>query len=432
MKPFQNTTWLVAISTILFGQIYLRPFYSDFRFSMGVVVFGIFLLLYELSIKDIVLTISGILLFRIFLAGMSGIPADVSLISHYPAALFYLSYCAILLLLDVRSQLLYPLTAFIMLFFADSFSNWFELFLRGDLGNLTVATKAQPIFLTAILRSVLILIGFFLIKFYPEMFQKEAEKRKMATWILNQSMLYKEVIFINKSEDDIEKAMKKAHSLYRLTRLNSDVLPKQLDLSRKVLSISRDVHEIKKDYRRIRQALTSLIPKDLPQSVPTARELICFLCDDLEAYARSMDKSIVIERDLDFVLPEGRLFDYLSLINNLLVNAIEATLDEGMIRLTFTKEGQRWLIQVSDSGEGISEEDLSLIYDPGYSTKYDPLSGEMSTGLGLAQVHYIVNHILKGELTTQSALGKGTVFEIRFSQNTSSETLETDDKGRSL
>lgn len=419
MKQQHKLSAFVAFSTVLFGQIYLRPFYSDFRFSMGVVIFGVFILLYELKWHTYVLTISSILAFRVGLAMAGGISFSTAFETHFPSALFYGSFAIICSFSNVKKHLNPPLGAMIILFLADSLSNWLELIFRGDLSYLAFSLKAQPLFLTAIFRTTLITTGFFLFKFYPELFQKEAEKRKMATWILNQSKLYNEVIFINKSEEDIEKAMKKAYTLYTNTRTGEKALPKDMDISSQVLSISRDIHEIKKDYRRIRQALLSFIPKDLPHSKPSAKELIFFLCDDLEAYALSMNKYISIERNIDDNLPESLLFDYLSLINNLIVNAIDATPYLGCIRLNLNLQEGVWHLTVSDNGQGISCDDLNYIFDPGYSTKFDPYSGEMSTGLGLAQVYYIVSNVLKGSIEVTSTLGQGTTFHIRFSAESS-------------
>ncbi len=415
MKQQYKLSAFVAFATVLFGQIYLRPFYSDFRFSMGVVIFGVFLLLYDLKWYTYALTIGSILTFRVGLAVASGVGFNIAVQTHFPAALYYASFAIICNLSSVKKHLNPPLGAMIILFLADSMSNWLELIFRGDLSYLTFSIKAQPLFLTAAFRTVLIVTGFFLFKFYPELFQKEAEKRKMATWILTQSKLYNEVIFINKSEEDIEKAMKKAHNLYTSTRHNEPLLPKEMEISSQVLSISRDIHEIKKDYRRIRQALLSFIPKDLPHIKPSAKELIFFLCDDLEAYALSLNKYISLDKNIDENLPESLLFDYLSLINNLIVNAIDAIPYFGCIRLRLNCTDAIWHLFVSDDGEGITSDDLNYIFDPGYSTKFDPSSGEMSTGLGLAQVKYIVSNVLNGSVEVSSTLGQGTVFHITFS-----------------
>ncbi len=65
-------------------------------------------------------------------------------------------------------------------------------------------------------------------------------------------------------------------------------------------------------------------------------------------------------------------------------------------------------IKISDTGSGISKEDLSKIFDPFFSTK-----GQRGTGLGLAVIWGIVdNH--NGTITVDSELGKGTTFTIRL------------------
>lgn len=412
-----RTSLLVAITTTLFGQIYLRPFYTDFRFSMGVVVIGLFLLLYDLKPVDLVFTTFTIFICRYLIALQNDFSPLTGFLSHYPSAMYYLLFSLTLLGLNIKNKLKNPVGAFLILFFADSCSNWFELILRGDLDQYTFFLKVQPILLTAIIRATLILLAFFLIKFYPEMFEKEAEKRKMASLILNQSKLYGEVTFIRKSEEDIEKAMMKAYSLYRDTRENEENLPRTMDIPRKVLSISRDVHEIKKDYRRIRQALTALIPNDFPKHSITPNELIQYLCDDLEALALSQNKTIRLRTYFEAEFPEKNLYDCISLINNLLVNAIEAIDESGEVALTFKESTNQWHIEVEDTGSGISEDDLLLIFDPGYSTKYDPLTGTMSTGIGLAQVQYIVSHIIKGKLEVHSTLGSGTKMTVTFPKN---------------
>lgn len=68
-------------------------------------------------------------------------------------------------------------------------------------------------------------------------------------------------------------------------------------------------------------------------------------------------------------------------------------------------------IKISDTGCGISNEDLSKIFDPFFSTK-----GQKGTGLGLAVIWGIIdNH--NGTITVDSEIGKGTTFTIRLPLN---------------
>lgn len=68
-------------------------------------------------------------------------------------------------------------------------------------------------------------------------------------------------------------------------------------------------------------------------------------------------------------------------------------------------------VKISDTGSGISNEDLSKIFDPFFSTK-----GQKGTGLGLAVIWGIVdNH--NGLITVESEVGKGTTFTVRLPIN---------------
>ena len=68
-------------------------------------------------------------------------------------------------------------------------------------------------------------------------------------------------------------------------------------------------------------------------------------------------------------------------------------------------------IKIKDTGCGISNEDLSKIFEPFFSTK-----GQKGTGLGLAVIWGIIdNH--NGTINVESEVGKGTTFTIRLPLN---------------
>jgi signal transduction histidine kinase len=62
-------------------------------------------------------------------------------------------------------------------------------------------------------------------------------------------------------------------------------------------------------------------------------------------------------------------------------------------------------IKISDTGCGITPEDLPKIFDPYYTTK------SFGTGLGLAIAHNIIEAI-GGQILVESRPGRGTVFRI--------------------
>ncbi len=106
-------------------------------------------------------------------------------------------------------------------------------------------------------------------------------------------------------------------------------------------------------------------------------------------------------------------------INNLVINAIQAMPGGGQLTLTaknFVKNGQqngleqieeKFLISISieDTGHGIPKENLNKIFDPYFTTK------QRGSGLGLATTFAIIKKH-GGHISVSSELGKGTTFTI--------------------
>lgn len=96
---------------------------------------------------------------------------------------------------------------------------------------------------------------------------------------------------------------------------------------------------------------------------------------------------------------------------NLLINAAQALPDgrpgAAEISVAMRLVDDRVVVEVSDTGCGIPQEDLPCIFDPFFSTK--PIG--VGTGLGLSICHGIVSS-LGGEISVGSELGKGTTFRV--------------------
>ncbi|ACV61699.1 histidine kinase [Desulfofarcimen acetoxidans DSM 771] len=90
---------------------------------------------------------------------------------------------------------------------------------------------------------------------------------------------------------------------------------------------------------------------------------------------------------------------------NLIVNAAEAMPDGGMMEITTTCKDKFLSIQFKDSGEGISPELKTLIFDPFYTTK------ATGTGLGLPICYQNLN-MHGGTIKVDSIRGQGAIFTI--------------------
>ena len=94
---------------------------------------------------------------------------------------------------------------------------------------------------------------------------------------------------------------------------------------------------------------------------------------------------------------------------NLLVNASQAIKEEGTITIRTFREGDIVNVQFSDTGTGIPPEDLSRIFDPGFTTK----GVGVGTGLGLS-ICFKIAQDHGGRIDVASEVGKGSTFTVRL------------------
>ncbi|MET0637979.1 MAG: HAMP domain-containing sensor histidine kinase [Chitinophagaceae bacterium] len=99
------------------------------------------------------------------------------------------------------------------------------------------------------------------------------------------------------------------------------------------------------------------------------------------------------------------LFDWV--IENLLKNALDAMEGKGSIHVDITDEIKTVIIDVTDTGKGISFKNVSRVFKPGFTTK------KRGWGLGLSLSKRIISQYHKGEIFVKnSEVGKGTTFRI--------------------
>jgi len=100
--------------------------------------------------------------------------------------------------------------------------------------------------------------------------------------------------------------------------------------------------------------------------------------------------------------------DYIQqVLVNMINNAIESMPQGGELKLSSRKEGEFVIIDISDTGIGIIENDLDRLFEPFFSKK------KKGTGLGLVICKFLIDRH-KGKITVESKLGKGTNFLIHL------------------
>lgn len=99
------------------------------------------------------------------------------------------------------------------------------------------------------------------------------------------------------------------------------------------------------------------------------------------------------------------LFDWV--IENLLKNALDSMEGTGSISVDMNDEANKVTIDVTDTGKGISSQNVSKVFKPGFTTK------KRGWGLGLSLSKRIIEQYHKGEIYVKnSESGKGTTFRI--------------------
>lgn len=97
---------------------------------------------------------------------------------------------------------------------------------------------------------------------------------------------------------------------------------------------------------------------------------------------------------------------------NLLSNAVKFT-DQGRVRVECSRQGDHLVTSIADTGIGISEKDLSGLFQPfsqvdtGLTRRYE------GTGLGLSISRRLVEK-MGGTITVESEVGRGSTFSVRL------------------
>ena len=133
---------------------------------------------------------------------------------------------------------------------------------------------------------------------------------------------------------------------------------------------------------------------------------------------------MVTDLSLDLLNIKGSKSHIFKTLMNLLTNAAEAISGSGVVTVSTenrhldrpiqgydsVREGDYVVLTVTDTGEGIADEDILHIFEPFYTKK---VMGRSGTGLGLAVVWGTVKDH-NGYIDVQSKLGKGTTMTLYF------------------
>jgi signal transduction histidine kinase len=157
---------------------------------------------------------------------------------------------------------------------------------------------------------------------------------------------------------------------------------------------------------KVQQFLDYARPPRLTPRLTNLGQLAQAVADGARAMGRS--RGITVESEVSAageakVDPE----QLHQVLDNLVRNAIEATPEGGRVVLTVRSRGNTFELEVADTGQGISSEDLPRLFDLYFTTKSE------GTGVGLAVSHQIVTGH-GGTIEVDSRPGEGTRMTVRI------------------
>lgn len=127
-------------------------------------------------------------------------------------------------------------------------------------------------------------------------------------------------------------------------------------------------------------------------------------------------KELRLETSLDPQMPEIVLGDanrVQQIVYNLAVNAIKFT-QKGTVSITFKRySDDEWGIVVSDTGQGIPDEALGVIFEPFQQVSSQTTRDKGGVGLGLYIVQQLVL-LMGGQVQVESIVGSGSTFTVRL------------------
>ena len=135
------------------------------------------------------------------------------------------------------------------------------------------------------------------------------------------------------------------------------------------------------------------------------KELAEKAMDLMNSYAKMSKNIIMLTPVLDQVTVRGNKNELHQVLINILKNGIEALKDGGELSLSLYTEGQYGVFEISDTGIGMTGEELQRLGTAFYSLK------EKGTGMGLTVCYQIIDR-MKGKIDVKSEKDVGTTFKI--------------------
>lgn len=395
----------LSILVAVFGEIYFYPFDSKLRFSAGVMILEIIILV-EDDVNEILLSIlCGIAVFS--MRGISDILffsrgfRDIILI-NVPSFYYYIIFGVFIKAFDIRKNKDNIVRVLITISIVDSLSNMCEAITRNNI-SLNIASG---IIIAALVRAFTSYLFYFIYNNQKLFILKKEHQKRYTQLNLLVSNIQAEMFYLKKSEKNIEDVMSKSYNLYE-THKDDEVLRD------KTLDIAREIHEIKKDYFRVLKGFEAFIDSFDKDSIMNISSIFTIIKDNTNRYVCENNKHIGITFKFQEDILLSSYYNLFTILNNLIINSIDACKNNDEIKIIEESDEDFIYFKVSDTGEGIEKDIIPYIFNPGFTTKFDNITGKSSTGIGLCHVKNILDD-LHGTINIESEVNKGTIFRLKI------------------
>ena len=138
-----------------------------------------------------------------------------------------------------------------------------------------------------------------------------------------------------------------------------------------------------------------------------------YLLESFHSFAETKNINLHFHSEIGHQAMDYDKEKWLTIVSNLLSNALKYTPDGGTVSLSFfkNKNDNAVEIKVADTGIGIPKEKLPLIFGRFYQVDSSDKKTVQGTGIGLALVREYVR-LLQGHISVESDFGKGSVFKV--------------------
>ncbi len=409
--------FIITIITVFMGQVYLTPISDWFRFSLAVLVLPLLLIHYrEISIMRVSVIISvTMFVFRALIHSLTygDLTLAETLFRYMPVIIYYPIYGALFKAFKIRNHADSErgLSMMLGLWIADSSGNIAEAIIRSFLDGLPLESAILVTILVGGVRALVTYMLYKIVVQYKNHIVTEQRERKYRELLLLTAKLKSELFFLKKSMNDIEETMTDSYALYQ--KLEEEEIKEQ------ALNISKNIHEIKKDYYRVVEGMENTLSEEDTPLILNVSELFQIIRESTEKSADFKAKDIILTFEKDAEFKTDDYYPLISILNNLITNAVDAIEKRGIINVAVTgdENGENYVFTVFDNGTGIDIEDQKLIFKPGYSTKLNKGTGKLSTGIGLAHVSGMIKEYYGGTIEVESYVYESTKFTFTIPLN---------------